>query len=133
MSSKEKEDRLKLGKERLHNETKVKGENKRKQQEISLTVDICRLKRKHLVMFHRLEYDLLLNEINEQKAVLLKNHHLLEQHLNATYLLKQRHLNILQKYLSLIFKRIVEENSLYIITLRVTTFLNPYFIQVKLN
>jgi len=48
-------------------------------------------------MFHKLEYDLLLNEINEQKAVLLKNHHLLEHHLNATYLLKQRHLNMLQK------------------------------------
>jgi hypothetical protein len=100
LSSKEKDERLKLGKERLHNETKVKGENKRKQQEINLTLDICRLKRKHLVMFHKLEYDLLLNEINEQKAVLLKNHHLLEHHLNATYLLKQRHLNTLQKYLS---------------------------------
>lgn len=48
-------------------------------------------------MFHKLEYELLLNEINEQKAVLIKNHHLLEHHLNSTYHLKQRHINILQK------------------------------------
>ena len=37
-------------------------------------------------------------EINEQKSVLLKNHHLLEHHLNSTYVLKQRHANIVQKY-----------------------------------
>ena len=80
MSSKEKDERIKLGKERLHNEAKIKGENKRKQQEINLTIDMCRLKRKHLIMFHKLEYDLLLNEINEQKSVLLKNHNLLEHH-----------------------------------------------------
>ncbi len=61
MSSKDREERLKLGKERLHNETKFKIENKRKQQETNLTGELCRLKRKHLLMFHKLEYELLLN------------------------------------------------------------------------
>lgn len=60
LSSKEREERIKIGKERLHNETKTKADNKRKKQEANLTSDLCRLKRKHLVMFHKLEYELLL-------------------------------------------------------------------------
>lgn len=60
-SSKEREERLKLGKEKLQNERKQKEENKRKQQEIHLNEELYRLKRKHLVMYHKLEYDLLLN------------------------------------------------------------------------
>ena len=97
MSSKEKEERLRIAKERLHAEQKTKEENKRREQEVHLNEEIYRLKRKHLVMYHKLEYDLLLNEINEQKTVLLKNHNLLDNHLNATFLLKERHLGTLQK------------------------------------
>lgn len=97
LSSKERDERIKLGKEKLHADQKIKADNKRKKQELALTSDLCRLKRKHLVMFHKLEYELLLNEIEEQKAVLLKNHQLLEQHLNSTYQLKQRHIKNLQK------------------------------------
>ena len=97
LSSKEKEERLKIAKERLHTEQKIKEENKRREQDIHLNEEIYRLKRKHLVMYHKLEYDLLLNEINEQKTVLLKNHNLLDNHLNATFLLKERHLGMLQK------------------------------------
>ncbi len=61
VSSKERDERIKSGKERLHNDSKVKSENKRKQQEANLTSEMCRLKRKHLIMFHKLEYELLLN------------------------------------------------------------------------
>lgn len=60
LSSKERDERIKIGKERLHSESKTKADNKRKKQEDNLTSDLCRLKRKHMVMFHKLEYDLLL-------------------------------------------------------------------------
>jgi len=61
LSSKEKEERLKTGKEGLHAEGRLKAENKKKKQELTLNGDMCRLKRKHIVMFHKLEYELLLN------------------------------------------------------------------------
>jgi thousand and one amino acid protein kinase len=113
-AGKEREERIKLGKEKLHADQRVKADNKRKKQELNLTTDLCRLKRKHLVMFHKLEYELLLNEIEEQKAVLLRNHQLLEQHLNSTYQLKQRHIKNLQKskheYIS---SEIAEEKTNY--------------------
>ena len=60
-SSKEKEERVRLGKERLQMDIKQKAEARRKKQGVGLTADVCRLKRKHLVMFHKLEYELLLN------------------------------------------------------------------------
>ena len=98
VSSKEKEERLKIGKERLHSETRLKEEGKRKKLDSNLTEELCMLKRKHLILFHKREFELLSSEINEQKAVLLKNHNLLDSHLNSTYALKHRHLNILQKW-----------------------------------
>ena len=97
-SSKEKEERLKVGKERLHSEARLKEEGKRKKLDANLTEELCMLKRKHLILFHKREFELLSSEINEQKAVLLKNHSLLDSHLNSTYALKHRHLNILQKW-----------------------------------
>ena len=87
---------------------------------MNLTEDLFRLRRKHTVMLHKLQYELLikvasclvffylklkniekifliLKEITEQKSVLLKNHSLLENHLNSTYNLKQKHLGVMQK------------------------------------
>ncbi len=61
VSGREKEERLKAGKEQLHCEGRLKAENRRKRLELTLTGDVCRLKRKHMVMFHKLEYELLLN------------------------------------------------------------------------
>jgi len=60
-TSREKEECIKVGKERLHADIKQKEDAKRKQLEIRLTEEMCMLKRKHMVMFHKREYDLLLN------------------------------------------------------------------------
>lgn len=94
---KEREERLKLGKERLHNEARIKEDKKRKQLDVNSTEELCLLQRKHLIMSHKREYELLSNEINEQKLGLSKNHGLLKNHLNSTYQIKQRHCVILQR------------------------------------
>jgi hypothetical protein len=60
-TSREKEECIKVGKERLHADIKQKEDAKRKQLEMRLTEEMCMLKRKHMVMFHKREYDLLLN------------------------------------------------------------------------
>lgn len=59
LSPKEKEERLKIGKERLHNEAKLKEENKRKQLDMNLTEELCFLQRKHLINLHKRELELL--------------------------------------------------------------------------
>lgn len=59
MSTKEREERLKIGKERLRNEEKQNEEKKRKQLDISATEELCLLQRKHLNMLHKREYELL--------------------------------------------------------------------------
>ena len=97
VSSKEREERLKLGKERLHTEANAKEEAKRKQLDRQLADDLFIQKRKHLLQNHRQKYDHSCSEINEQKAVLVKNHQLHDKHLNLIYALKQRHLAVLQK------------------------------------
>ncbi len=97
MSSKEREERYKSAKVRLHNEAKHKEELRRKQLEMNATHELCMLQRKHMIIIHRRECELLLNEINEQKSGLTRNHHMLSNHLQAVYVLKQRHLTVLQK------------------------------------
>lgn len=61
MSTKEREERLKTGKERLKTELKQKEEKKRKQLEINATEELCLLQRKHISMLHKREYELLSN------------------------------------------------------------------------
>ncbi len=61
MSSKEREERLKIGKERFSAEIKSKEENKRKELETRLTKDLCMMKRKHFNIFHKKEYEFLSN------------------------------------------------------------------------
>lgn len=61
MGAKEKEERLRLGKERLKNEQKQKDEKKRKQLDMSATEELCLLQRKHVNMMHKREYELLSN------------------------------------------------------------------------
>lgn len=63
MGAKEKEERLRLGKERLKNEQKQKDEKKRKQLDMSATEELCLLQRKHVNIMHKREYELLSNVI----------------------------------------------------------------------
>lgn len=97
LTSKQKEEKYKSAKIRLHNDCKIKEENKRKQLDMSSTQELCLLQRKHMIIMHRKENDLLLNEMTEQKNGLSRNHKLLANHLQAVYALKQRHLFALQK------------------------------------
>jgi hypothetical protein len=98
VSGKERDERYKAGKARLHADAKSKEEARRRQLEVSATQELCLLQRKHMIIIHRRECELLLNEINEQKSGLTRNHHMLSNHLQAVYVLKQRHLTLLQKY-----------------------------------
>lgn len=58
MSTRDRDEHIKQAKERLHEERKLKEEDKRKKQEIQLNEELCKLKRKHLIMFHKLECDI---------------------------------------------------------------------------
>lgn len=93
LSSKEREERIKSGKEHLHNDIKLKADAKRKKQDMNITGDLCRLKRKHLVMFHKLEYELLLNVSRVVGIEFLLNIEKLKEKLNSIL----NNLNILQK------------------------------------
>ena len=59
LSSKEREERLKIGKERFSADIKLKEENKRKELETRLTKELCMMKRKHFNIFHKKEYEFL--------------------------------------------------------------------------
>ena len=61
IATKEKEERLKMGKERIKGEQRLKEEKKRKQLDLTATEDLCLLQRKHLSMLHKREYELLSN------------------------------------------------------------------------
>lgn len=97
LSSKERDEKLKLAKERLHSEAKIKEDRKKKQLDMNSTEELCLLQRKHLLMSQKREIDILTNEINEQKQGLAKNHGILVNQLTSYYLVKQRHLGIMQK------------------------------------
>ncbi len=116
MSSKEREERYKAAKIRLHNDAKHKEELRRKQLEMNATHELCMLQRKHMIIIHRRECELLLNEINEQKNGLNRNHHMLSNHLQAVYVLKQRHLTVLQKYAFILKKIIFVEIYIWLLT-----------------
>jgi hypothetical protein len=64
LSSKEKDERIRIGKVRLHDDAKKKEEQKRKHLEITSTQELCMLQRKHLLMMHKRECELLLNVRN---------------------------------------------------------------------
>lgn len=61
LTSKERDERLKMGKERLRTDEKLKEEKKRKQLDSTATEELCLLQRKHYVLFHKREYELLSN------------------------------------------------------------------------
>ena len=61
VSAKEKEERYKAAKVRLHAESKLKEESRRKQLDVSSTQELCMLQRKHLIIMHKRECELLLN------------------------------------------------------------------------
>ena len=58
MSSKERDEHKKICKEKLHNERSKKEEDKRKAQEMQANVESCKLKRKHIMMFHKLQCEI---------------------------------------------------------------------------
>lgn len=97
LSSKERDEKLKLAKERLHSEAKIKEDRKKKQLDMNSTEELCLLQRKHLLMTQKRELEMLNYEINEQKQGLSKNNGLLVNQLTTYYLVKQRHLGIMQK------------------------------------
>lgn len=94
LDSKERAEQLKRVKEQLQNDRKRKEEEKKIKQDFNLNLELCKLKRKHLIMFHRLQCDIQNKEINEQVAMQAKTHDLLKNHLNLIYNLKEKHLKI---------------------------------------
>ncbi len=65
MSSKERDEHVKSYKEKLQYDRKRKEDDKRRDQEIQLNVELCKLKRQHIIMFHKLqcEIDTIVSEI----------------------------------------------------------------------
>jgi hypothetical protein len=64
MSSKERDEYIKTFKDKLQNERKRKEEDKRRDQEIQLNVELCKLRRKQIILFHKLqcEIDVMVSE-----------------------------------------------------------------------
>ena len=58
MSSKERDEYIKSCKEKLQIDRKRKEEEKRRDQEIQLNIELCKLKRKHVIMFHKLQCEI---------------------------------------------------------------------------
>lgn len=96
-NSKERDEHLKLIKEKLQIERKQKEDDKRKLLDLHLQEEYLKLKRKHLQLFHKLQLDINKQEIKQQKEITFKRHNLLKTHLNLTYSLKEKHLNLIQK------------------------------------
>ena len=61
---KEIKNEIKTFKDKLQNERKRKEEDKRRDQEVQLNVELCKLRRKQIVLFHKLqcEIDVMVSE-----------------------------------------------------------------------
>jgi hypothetical protein len=58
LSSKERDERIKIIKEQLQHERRSKEDDKRKRQEANFNEELCRLRRKRLLAFNKLQHDI---------------------------------------------------------------------------